>query len=306
MRNLLQISIFIFVLSAISPAQGVPVARDKAPALAAPPGWTLYKVSAADVAVLLPKLPVRTEWGDSCGEVRGSIYYAYADEAVYELRFFTKDAPIPKECRVKNLFGQETLDRRLADLRGSQPAPVSETDGELGGRKAKIFRWETTDEIAIRWVIPDLGSDRWHELALNQRADVKTQEKAFLDSLVFSAANGTEILMGSLGMPGDKAGDIRRAMPATGGLAELPISYKSKPRPQFTEMARKNREQGTVVLKVEFLPNGSIGSITVASGLAHGLTEEAIAAAKRIVFMPARAHGVPVTMVRNVEYRFSF
>jgi len=39
--------------------------------------------SSADSAVMLPKLPVKIDLGVPCDETRGSVYYAYADEAIY-------------------------------------------------------------------------------------------------------------------------------------------------------------------------------------------------------------------------------
>jgi hypothetical protein len=56
-----------------------------------------------------------------------------------------------------------------------------------------------------------------------------------------------------------------------------------------------------VILKFD----GTIGSVTVVSGLPYGLTEKAIAAAKNIRFTPAQKDGVPVSVALQVEYNFS-
>jgi TonB family protein len=56
-----------------------------------------------------------------------------------------------------------------------------------------------------------------------------------------------------------------------------------------------------VILKSD----GTIGSISVVSGLSYGLTERAIAAARSIKFTPAQKDGVPVSMSVQVEYVFS-
>ncbi|MBA2378163.1 MAG: energy transducer TonB [Blastocatellia bacterium] len=79
----------------------------------------------------------------------------------------------------------------------------------------------------------------------------------------------------------------------------------SKPRAQYTDTARQNQVQGTVRLRVTFLPTGQIGSISTVSGLPGGLTEQAIAAARQLRFEPRKVDGVAVAVVRQVEYNFT-
>lgn len=78
-----------------------------------------------------------------------------------------------------------------------------------------------------------------------------------------------------------------------------------RPKPSYTDSARQNNVQGKVVLRVVLSANGSVGSISAISGLSHGLTEQAIAAARRIKFSPAIKDGRPVSVAVNVEYNFS-
>jgi TonB family protein len=79
----------------------------------------------------------------------------------------------------------------------------------------------------------------------------------------------------------------------------------SKPRPNYTDAARQNNVNGTVVLKVTFLASGAIGAISPVKGLPNGLTEQAIAAARQIRFEPARKNGVPYTVTKSVTYNFT-
>lgn len=83
------------------------------------------------------------------------------------------------------------------------------------------------------------------------------------------------------------------------------IRITSKPRANYTDAARQNQVQGTVTLRVTFLANGSIGSISTVSGLPNGLTEQAIAAARGIKFDPAKKGGVPYTVTKQVQYNFT-
>lgn len=83
------------------------------------------------------------------------------------------------------------------------------------------------------------------------------------------------------------------------------MKITSKPKPSYTDAARTNVVQGTVILRVTFLASGQIGSISPVKGLPNGLTEQAIAAAKSIRFEPAKRDGTGLTVTKQVEYTFS-
>ena len=78
-----------------------------------------------------------------------------------------------------------------------------------------------------------------------------------------------------------------------------------KPRAYYTDQARKNQTQGKVVLRVTFSANGGIGAISVVSGLSDGLTEQAIQAAQKILFIPAQRNSVRYSVTKPVEYTFT-
>jgi TonB family protein len=84
-----------------------------------------------------------------------------------------------------------------------------------------------------------------------------------------------------------------------------PLKILSQPKPGYTEEARKNNITGSVRLRVTFSASGTITSITPVSGLPYGLTEQAIAAARRMQFIPEKRNGVPVSKTRVVEYGFN-
>ena len=79
----------------------------------------------------------------------------------------------------------------------------------------------------------------------------------------------------------------------------------SKPRAPYTETAKYNGIEGSVRLRVELLANGTIGEIVPLSHLSHGLTEQAVEAAKQIRFEPKTIKGVPVDSSVTMEYTFS-
>jgi len=72
------------------------------------------------------------------------------------------------------------------------------------------------------------------------------------------------------------------------------VEILSKPKPVYTEEARRLHLEGDVVLKVTFQSNGKLVVLGVVQGLGHGLDEAAIDAAKKIEFNPARSSGQPV------------
>jgi TonB family protein len=75
--------------------------------------------------------------------------------------------------------------------------------------------------------------------------------------------------------------------------------------PEYTEEARKAQITGTVFLKAVFSSNGQITGISVVSGLPFGLTERAIAAARKLQFVPAVKDGKNVSMWMQLEYNFN-
>jgi TonB family protein len=108
---------------------------------------------------------------------------------------------------------------------------------------------------------------------------------------------GGNIGGGDMGLGGG-----RSVEPMTGSLRPT-ILYREKAK--YTEEARQNKVQGTVVLQVVFHANGSITDIRVVRSLPDGLTEKAIEAAKRIRFNPAVRNGVPVSVRGTLEFSFN-
>lgn len=79
----------------------------------------------------------------------------------------------------------------------------------------------------------------------------------------------------------------------------------AKPQPAYTKAARESLVTGSVRLRVTFLASGQIGSVAPIQGLPYGLTEAAIKAAQLIKFEPKKVNGVPVSIVRMMEYNFT-
>ncbi|REJ78694.1 MAG: TonB family protein [Acidobacteria bacterium] len=113
---------------------------------------------------------------------------------------------------------------------------------------------------------------------------------------------------------GSGVGDGTGRGTGTGGRGNPPparsgpttsLKINSKPRPGYTDEARQKNVTGQVILKVTFMANGSIGSVSTVKGLPYGLTEKAIAAARRISFTPPMRNGQPYTVNKTIQYNFT-
>lgn|GEM_PF-1794886 len=82
------------------------------------------------------------------------------------------------------------------------------------------------------------------------------------------------------------------------------INITHKSEPEYTEEARQYGVSGRIVVRVLFGADGTIRGVTVAKGLPHGLTENAIRVARRIEFKPAMLDNRPVAQLFFVEYNF--
>lgn len=84
-----------------------------------------------------------------------------------------------------------------------------------------------------------------------------------------------------------------------------PIEITFKPRPAYTEEARRRQIQGEVVLEVVFTATGEIRVLRVARGLGYGLDENAITAANSIRFRPAKQNGRFVDSTAAIRMSFA-
>ena len=83
------------------------------------------------------------------------------------------------------------------------------------------------------------------------------------------------------------------------------VVITEQPPAVYTAEARKQGTQGAVILRVMFRRDGTSDVAEVVSGLPHGLTEAAVAAAKGIKFTPAERDGQSVSIGRTMEYKFT-
>jgi len=151
---------------------------------------------------------------------------------------------------------------------------LAKTYLEMGDREAaeKEHRWlqERDQELAL------LFSD----LLLSDQHDTKQIQEA----------------------PVSSTNDKSAIEPMTANLRPTMLHYE---KAKYTEIARTNRVQGTVVLQVVFAVNGEIQNIRVIRLLPDGLTRKAIEVARKIKFKPATKDGAPVSVRGNLEFSFN-
>jgi TonB family protein len=78
-------------------------------------------------------------------------------------------------------------------------------------------------------------------------------------------------------------------------------------KPPYSDAARKNKVQGTVILDIVVLADGSVDrrSVKIVRGVGYGLDESAIDDVKTWLFGPHTQDGRPISAPIRVEVRFS-
>lgn len=76
------------------------------------------------------------------------------------------------------------------------------------------------------------------------------------------------------------------------------------PEPEYSDEARKLRQQGVVILSLIVDPNGRARDIRVARSLGMGLDEKAVEALRNWKFQPGMKDGKPVAVQVNIEVNF--
>jgi protein TonB len=88
-----------------------------------------------------------------------------------------------------------------------------------------------------------------------------------------------------------------------GGDVTKPIKI-SGPEPAYTELARRARIHGTVVVQATIDKQGRVVDLQLLRGLPLGLSESALAALRQWRFEPGRRHGEPVAVLFSLTVRF--
>lgn len=130
------------------------------------------------------------------------------------------------------------------------------------------------------------------------------------NTFVVSDLKTTDVVLQALKVSDSKQQKLDRSAITAADKVNLDLVFSRKlimlrkSRATYTDGARSNHVQGTVVLSVTFLATGIVGPIKLVSSLDKGLDNEAFKAARKIKFLPAEVDGKPVDAIRRVEYSF--
>jgi TonB family protein len=301
------LSILILVLLA-----GTVLAQDPLQAAvlpSAPVVWERYKIDKQRVTFLFPKLPTVIANVSSCSEVERWAYYTYTEGAVYTVAVFTKSKYAEYSfCSSVEKFSSGLFDEELKKIRSEMPEASSASQDKDG---RKVFKFSGPAQSL--YLYDDLENKRWVKVSILHRKDAKLNDE-FLDSIRFESHEGKPIGDGAERTLGDPnfqtvvspATDTGKSDGESKTITAVsdPVMIIAKPRAAYTDEARQANIQGSVRLRVSLYANGSVGSITPVTTLKYGLTEQAIVAAKKLVFLPKRINGVPVSVTTMFEYNF--
>ena len=255
--------------------------------------WKLYTIAGEDFSVALPLLPARHTTFEYIDEIQKSrIVYslgAYADGVAYVVYVFEN----PK---------RQSLDAFIQAQGADKPNFTELTVNGFPGKQIP-----GVDSISQFFAT----KDRLYEFrAVGAPLDDARMTTFFSSVFLHKKKDSIEVDNGP-GLPyqpseeAQPAGVDGTTKPFTGKEVDKKIRLAMKPEPMYTEIARQNEVTGTVVLKCVFASNGSVTNIRTVSGLPHGLTEQAIDAARKIKFIPAMKDGKFVSMWMQLEYNFN-
>jgi len=136
--------------------------------------------------------------------------------------------------------------------------------------------------------IPDPTPDEPEPIRLPE--DIDTEIEIPDTDIIFGIPEGPP--------PAEPEGPIR-----VGGDVQPPVKI-SAPSPQYTEIARKARIQGVVIVEAIIDKAGAVTNVKILKGLPMGLDTAAADAVKKWKFKPATLNGKPVAVIYNLTVNF--
>ena len=208
--------------------------------------------------------------------------------------------PTPKRTARKGSFGdtEPTRPERAPSSRTVMPAGSFETvSAGTASRPAN-----TRVVAAGQFASGDLTVPRPARPSRGSAVTTSSFEVAAVDAPARTRPSGS-VMQGGFGSEDVAASQPRQRKRPVEDL-DTPVSIVSKPKPVYSEEARRLRIEGEVVLEVTFPTSGRIRVLRVVGSLGHGLDEAAIEAAKKIEFEPARRDGRPVDHTATLRVIF--
>lgn len=258
--------------------------------------WRRYTVKGEEFSALLPVVPAMSTssvYIDENRSRRERVLGAYANGVAYAIYTFER----------KSLSLDDVISRFANYI---HPTDKTE-DPTISGIVGKSYRFATGDRVgAIQFFVTKQNLYVFQALG-STLGDPSAGIPKFLSSVRFEQnPEGRKVDDG----PGEQPVSNTQSTEATasvftGRQVAIKVSVVTKPEPRYTEEARRNQIAGTVVLRAVFSSSGSVTNIHAVSGLADGLTERAIEAARQIRFIPAIKDGRFVSTWIELQYNFN-
>ena len=255
--------------------------------------WKQYTVNGERFSVKFPTMPAMTSYNTLIWELRKTRRShelgVYADGAVYTVSV------------LENITHQSLGDFILEqNRRRNQWDLATETPVTLGDVTGK--QYSSADNTQRRTAQFFATEGRLYQFSVHGNLAADEALKQFFSSIVFGKkAEGIDIKEGE-GLPFSSP-TCDEAV--TGRQVDTKVKLVMKPEPSYTEAARQRQVVGTVILKVVFSCNGSVEKISAVKELPQGLTDQAIAAARKIKYIPAVKDGKFASTWMHLEYNFN-
>jgi hypothetical protein len=259
---------------------------------AEPATWKRYTVKGEEFSVTLPTHPAMATSATFLTRIneyrKEHTLGACADGVCYIVRLY--ENPEPRQS-LEDLIAQQNRDGRW-DLSTERPVTIN-------GFKGKQYSWNKFLAGTVQ-VYADKG--RLYQFDMGGPGVDESVVKQFFSSILLGKnAEAVEVSPG----PGFPFPRPAEEIIFTGRDLDSMPRLMTKPQPRYTEDAHKKKIAGTVVLKAVLSSNGSVTNIMALKELPHGLTEQAMHAAKMIIFYPGVKNGKYASMFIQLEYNFS-
>jgi TonB family protein len=263
-----------------------------------PGEWLKFIPEGASFSVLFPTQPGATTKGEKSG-IKVHTYKVKTGSTEYQVVWQTN---VPQEILlrgpVKMLFprGLEDILKSARQAGRTDLVTTHEEDIALNGHKGRESTMES-GSATIESKAFVVGYDFITLAVLHPKDESSAADaKRFLESLALPGLLGpTEANAAAAGEAGTSSGVNVDTRP-------IPLN---RPRPNYTEQARKNGVQGIIRVRVLVGLDGLVKDVRFVSHLPDGLDNEAAKAVRQMRFKPATRAGQPVNFWQMLEVEFN-
>ena len=258
--------------------------------------WKRYTVKGEDFSVIFPTLPAMATDSEPVTRLGKSrqrrMLGAYADGLVFTVF-----------C-IENTEPRESLDDFIEQEIFSHSGWDRASEQELKRNGFSGRQYQSPNKVPGTMQIYAAG-DRIYRIQAFGAGPEDERVKQYFASLILGKKSHGVVVADGDGLSYDASAAADDAKPFTIREVDRRPVVLMRPEPNYTDEARKNGVAGPVVLKAVFSSNGNVVNVRAASSLPDGLTEQAMAAARKIKFIPALKGGKFVSTTMQLEYHFN-